>query len=572
MKTAKRIFLATALVALVATLGSFAAGTLAQGTAPVGHSTIHGRAIYEDTERPVRRAAVLLFADEDPGQSRTVVTDGRGEFIFKNIPAGHYHVVVDFPGYLNGFPQIDLKKRKATDVSVDGNSSAEITVRTERGGAITGKVTYPDGEPAVGAQVNVLIKNGKQWSHAPFVSAGAQTDDRGIYRIYPLQPGEYVVSVIEQSLLIEEREGGTMQTVGNKSLNPYYYSDAASIKTATIIQVDAGREVNNINLTLADRPTYHVAGTISASGKPLAGAYLRLGPHDEGLSGPTQMRPYGLAARADQDGRWSFNDIPDGTYDVELDPTADDLVTRSSQNGPVRTQRRFVGRRQQVTVAGADVLDVAMSLSEGGRISGTIVVEGDKPLPHSTEVRSKLLATAGSQDDTAGVNVDGASKGSFLIEGVPTGENYLIVRVFDRNYFVKSMMWNGRDLLRQTLKVQEGNEVKDVRIILSRDVGTLTGHIVLGQNKQPLVRGFFRLIPADEVRWNRSDAFVFGQTDNQGAFNVTGAPGEYILITLAPGDNRDMSIDEFRSRAAEAPHVMLKVGELSSAEVVVPLR
>jgi hypothetical protein len=88
---------------------------------------------------------------------------------------------------LYGFPRIDSNKRKATEVTVDGTSSAETVVSAERGGVITGKITYPDGEPAVGAQINVFMKEGKRWSHAQFVSSGAQTDDRGIYRIYPLE-------------------------------------------------------------------------------------------------------------------------------------------------------------------------------------------------------------------------------------------------------------------------------------------------------------------------------------------------------------------------------------------------
>jgi len=52
-----------------------------------------------------------------------------------------------------------------------------------------------------------------------FLPARKQTI-RGIYRIYPLQPGEYVLSVIEQSLVMEEREGGMMQTVGNNHSTP----------------------------------------------------------------------------------------------------------------------------------------------------------------------------------------------------------------------------------------------------------------------------------------------------------------------------------------------------------------
>lgn len=546
---------------------AFASRAIAQTTVPAGHSTIHGRAIYQDTERPVRRASVVLLSDEGSSQSRSSVTDGQGEFSFKNLTAGRYHVVVNYPGYLNGFPQIDLNKRKASEVTVDGTSSAEIVVRAERGGVITGKITYPDGEPAVGAQINVFIKAGKRWSHAPFVSSGAQTDDRGIYRIYTLEPGEYVISVIEQSLVIEEREGGTMQTVGNKSLNPYFYADASTLKSARVIPVEAGREVNNINITLAERATYKVAGTIVAGGKPLSGAYLRLGPSDEGLGGPTSMRPYGIPARADKEGQWVFPDVPDGTYEVELDSTSDQFNERSQDGGNERRQK-FISQPLRVTVAGADVTDLVMSLSLSGRISGSIIVEGEKPLPRSLDVVAELFRSDRSEYMASG-RVDAQAKGAFLIEGVAAGENILKVNVWNAEYFAKSITWNSRDLLRQPLKVPEGGELKDIRIILSSDMGRLTGHMISEENRKPLSSMPFMLIPADETRWTRMDSFLFLYTDKQGAFKATGPPGEYILLLMQPlRENQLAPLDYVRAHAATGTRVTLKPGEPGDVEVV----
>jgi len=500
MKTGKkRSFLTIVSAGFLVMITWTASSALAQTAAPQGHSTIHGRAIYQDTERPVRRAPVVLISDEDSSQSRTTVTDGRGEFSFKNLPAGRYHVIVNSTGYLNGFPQIDSNKRKATDVTVDGTSSAETVVSAERGGVITGKITYPDGEPAVGAQVNVFMKEGKRWSHATFVSSCAQTDDRGIYRIYPLQPGEYVLSVIEQSLVIEDREGGTMQTVGNKSLNPYFYLDASTLKSARVIQVELGREMNNINITLAERASYKVGGTVVAGGKPLSGAYLRLSPRDEGLGGPTLDRPYGIPARADKDGQWVFSEVPDGTYEIELDSTSDQFYERSQDEGN-KPRQKFIRQPLPVTVAGGDVSDLVISLSSGGRISGSIIVEGDKSLPRSIDVFSEILRSDRSQYMTSG-RVDAQSKGAFLIEGVAAGDNILRVRAWDGEYFVKSITWNSRDLLRQPLRVPEGGEVKDIRIILSADVGRLAGHMISGEDRKPLSSAPFMLVPADEMRW-----------------------------------------------------------------------
>ncbi len=556
MKMAKSILFTISSISLIALLASFSASISAQTNDPPGRSTVSVRAIYQDTERPVRRAAVQMFSEDLAIVSRQGVTDGRGEFRFKNVTAGQYRVYVGFPGFTSGGAGYD--HGKAVIVDVDGTSSVEVKIRAERAGAITGKITYPDGEPAIGAQINVLKKSGKRWEHAAIVSVGAHTDDRGIYRIYPLPAGEYVIGVIEQSLVIEERDGGTMQTTGNKSLNPYYYGGASNYSTAALIQVETGREVTNINVTLAERATYKVTGTIAASGMPMADAYLRLQPNQDGLSGPTLMIPYGLTAQANKDGQWSFSDAPDGVYNVELDQRARDVESKGIP--------RLVGQQQLVTVAGADVSGIVISLTEGGRVSGSIVVEGDKPLPRGGRVSLQPVNRASR--DSGSVSYELWAKGQFLIDGVSAGQHLLTVQTWDKNYFVKSITWTDRDLLRQPLKVTEGSEVKNVRIVLSRDVAIITGHLVSAEDKKPLGGEWFTLVPSDELRWVRTDSFIFGFTDKQGAFKVTGAPGEYILIMQTRNREPVTSIDYIRLRAA-GPRVNLKPGEQPDIEIAV---
>jgi hypothetical protein len=416
----------------------------------------------------------------------------------------------------------------------------------------------------------VLIKQGKQWSHAPFVPSGAQTDDRGIYRIYPLPPGEYVLSVIEQSLIIEERDRGVMQTTGNKSLTPYYYGDASNYKNAKIIQVDSGLEVTNINLTLAERATYKITGTIIANGKPLVDAYLRLTPQNEGLGGPTLMIPHGFPARSDKDGRWSFADVPDGGYQIELDSTSDQFRTEPV-DGSHKSGSKFVHRRLDVTVSGADVSDLIMGLSEGGRISGSIMVEGDKPLPRTIEVLAELSGSDPSQGSRASARVEPAAKGMFLIEAVAPGEHLLSARPWEGKYFVKSITWDGRDLMRQPLKVEELGEIKGVRIILSDEMGTLSGQLFSGGPGKALVRTSFLLAPVDEMRWTRREAIIFGRTDGQGAFRLSGAPGEYILCAQIMGQPQTTLVEYLKASCiAASPRVTLKRGEQSKVELLVP--
>src|SRR5262249_56325040 len=63
-----------------------------------------------------------------------------------------------------------------------------------KGGAITGRVTNAMGEPVIGVQVNAAMARGAEGSPDRGGSGSLRfTDDRGVYRIYGLSPGTYVV-------------------------------------------------------------------------------------------------------------------------------------------------------------------------------------------------------------------------------------------------------------------------------------------------------------------------------------------------------------------------------------------
>ena len=62
-----------------------------------------------------------------------------------------------------------------------------------RGGVITGMILDERGEPAVGAFVRVMRFMPGAGERRPQQMGGDNTDDRGIYRIHSLQPGDYAV-------------------------------------------------------------------------------------------------------------------------------------------------------------------------------------------------------------------------------------------------------------------------------------------------------------------------------------------------------------------------------------------
>jgi protocatechuate 3,4-dioxygenase beta subunit len=76
----------------------------------------------------------------------------------------------------------------------DGQKLEKANITLPRGSVVTGVVIDENGEPSPGTSVRVmrfLMRTGERTLQQ---NGQDQTDDRGMYRIYGLQPGEYIVS------------------------------------------------------------------------------------------------------------------------------------------------------------------------------------------------------------------------------------------------------------------------------------------------------------------------------------------------------------------------------------------
>ena len=527
--------------------------------APVkGKSTIKVHAIYDDNERPVRRARVAITLEEAPFGSRRGITDAKGDVTFNNVAAGSYKVSLMFTNFRGGGSDVVLAKGSAT---VDGSSRSDLTLRAKRAGALTGKITYSDGEPAISARVWALVRVDKQWRP---VFREAETDDRGVYRIYPIQEGEYLVSAVEEGWVTTQLpEGGESQRPSTISVSPYYYG-GTSLKTAEVIQVEAGREVSNLNITLTERALFKLSGTVLGAGVPLPGVPIALRVRDDNdPSSPVGFFGQGTRTESDQKGAWSFNDVPEGSYYVEV-INEQRFEPKPSED---RGLRRFVWEPFPVTVSNGDVENVLISASEGARVSGTVTVEGDKPAPPA-QISLKPTTGYGMQSSRYFTQTDPRTKGEFSIEGIAAGEHFLLVSVYSGTHYVKSVVWNNRDLLRFPLVLSEGNERKGVRVVLGDDPANARGRLT-NADHSPVSQKVIMFVPFDEQRWNTITR-NFARTDRQGNFIYQGAPGEYGLIFVPSREDANRWMDYAREQMRRAPRVTLKPGEQNLNEIVMP--
>jgi hypothetical protein len=169
--------------------------------------SISGTVTTGDTPPQAVRRAVLILTGASLTPSRSVLSDDQGRFSLVGLPAGNYTIAAVKPGYVSAtYGEKQPGRGPGIVVSLlAGQRHDGMHMRLIRGGVITGRIFDDGGRPFAGAPVTVMesrIVNGQQRFVTPPVGPGAVlepravTDDRGIYRIYGLPAGEYIVSAI----------------------------------------------------------------------------------------------------------------------------------------------------------------------------------------------------------------------------------------------------------------------------------------------------------------------------------------------------------------------------------------
>lgn len=522
---------------------------------------VKGRAVYEDTGQPAARQRVQLVAIEllanrrGPYRISTTITDANGEFTFAHPPAGEYYVV-SYPADAHvpsaesspfplqtGDPAADAAKleqykKDFPRITVSGDNPVEINLRVKNHhfGSISGRIVSADGTPVASAHVH-LLKTGEGGFGYSLIA-----DRDGAYHIRGLPTGEYVVSAAPGDKEPGTQGPRTMQGV----LGNTYYPSTIDPGLSPPVAVSPDLDVSDINITLAPLSLHRVAGTVrgEGDGHPIAGATVRLNKKGGDPTGIDQAMANYFSV-TDAQGRWVVNNLPDGEYTIDVRPTG--VLAEKLE--------RFVNKRQDITVGGSDVENLAIEVSLGGRVSGHVTVE------QSNEPAPSISIGIGSAITQVEAN------GEFTVTGVPEGEFPLSVMIRPPNvFYAKSIQVDGADLLCEKLKTRTGTEIKDVRIAIA-PASILTGRVLSASGRTPLSRVSVMLIPTDP-----SGAPAFsrpnGSTNAQGIFTVSGAPGEYFLVLWSLGEVPPHDVDSLRKSSPNTMRVTLGPGERKSMDLI----
>src|SRR5260370_13160556 len=153
------------------------------------NGTIRGRVVNEGGQ-PLADALVSIRTYGALVTGHSTTTDSEGNFEVNGLEPVAYLMFASYPGY--------VPAPRDPDVNPIGYYLVGDSVRLEmiKGGVITGIVTRATGEPVVAVPVRAYMIRDAKGQPARYGRPFREktTDDRGVYRIYGLAPGTYLVS------------------------------------------------------------------------------------------------------------------------------------------------------------------------------------------------------------------------------------------------------------------------------------------------------------------------------------------------------------------------------------------
>jgi len=598
-----RAAIAASLVAVVAAAAAHTqvrdpAAVQRDAVAPSGAAVVSGVLTTDTPPRPVRRATIRLSGAG--ASTRLVGTDDEGRFVFDALPAGTFTLSATKPGYVQTFFGSKHPGRgPGMPVAVVEGQHVEVALEIVRGAVITGTIVDARGNPTAKVPLAILGAGARTASARP---ARGVTDDRGVYRVFGLAPGDYLVAALpslgsgaagrgmasDVAATTEAEVRWARSTAGLASIPPagrpvtyapVFYPGTADAGSATRVTVAVGEERPGIDLALQIVPTARIAGTIvDAGGQPVPSAavflYPRRGdgssPADAIVSSGALTLPRATVTTAG----FSIPGVAPGEYTI-LARSGPSGRGRSAEPAPSTTALWCV---TDVTVEGRDQPDLVLRLVPGVKLSGTIRFEATSLTPPAdmSAIDLSLRALGSSLGLFSTLKVSVAANGAFtfasVVPWIYTLKATPAAAAGGARWILKSAVLNGRDLADGAFELKPGSDIAGLTITFTDRAAEISGRLI-DEAGRPLARYSVVVFPTNRTLWlpdSRRIRSAAPATD--GKFTVAGLPsGEYAIAAAEDIDAIDLADASFlKSLLASAFKVTLADGERKRQDLRIP--
>jgi len=494
--------------------------------ARIGTASISGRVVSADPDaRPVRHARVTCTAPE-LADGISLVTDEDGRFTCAGLPAGRYTVAVTRDGWISTAYGAIRPMRPGRPIAIAADQHADIIVPILRGAVITGVLLDENSQPAVNTTVVALrgaMQNGERRLVA--FGAGGVADDRGVYRIYGLPPGDYIVralppgSLAGQSDLVETNDRRV-------AFAATYFPGTPFATQASSLSIRGGEERDGIDFAIQKVGTARIDGILSpADRSPLpSGTIVTLVPAAE-ASSPDPEPGSVRAAQIPSDGSFSFSAVTPGVYT---------LLARA-------TQPKLAWASTQIAVDGEAVSGLALTLQPAISISGELRFARTR-LPAPADFTGWRITAEPVQPAAAALVPEPATidrDGRFVIGGIVPGRYRLNATpsagARASGWALRSASIGGIDSLDVPVVIQGTGAVPHAIVTFTDHATSLSGRL----QGAPVASGFtVVLFPDDRSLWlPRARRIQASIVSTDGAYSFTNVPpGDYWIAAVTDAE------------------------------------
>lgn len=570
------------------------AGVLAEPQKAPGTGLIVGQVIDAVSGKPMSGAIVTISGAGAAGRAGglpvqpalppRILTGPDGRFVFRDLPQGSFSISATKSGYSEGAYGRRRPGGPSQQVTLSEDERiGDIVVRLWKQAAISGSVVDEAGEPLVGVQVRALRRSFATGRRRFVSAATASTDDRGMYRLGSLVPGEYAVVTSTRQVSVplsaaQESQrtgtavastvfemGGTTSVPGTpmglQTGNVVYplgrgvpippppvggrlfvypatfHQSADALAQAMMVTLASGEERGAIDLQLHPVTTARVSGTI-------------VGPDPAGVTVPIRLRTLNdddpavdqdwPATVTDQQGGFTFPAVPAGEYSLRV---------------ATRVQPMHWAE-VPLTVGRSDVDGLTVNLQPGLRISGRVEFDGQLARPTDAQLAQVpvIIEQADIAWDMPGrtppTRID--ASGQFTTQGFAAGRYYVRIGGSPVGWMFRSAMHNGRDLSETPLDLHGGDATGIVITFTDRWTG-MRGVVRSPQGTPSAghVEATVVVFPTDPQAWTD-----FGPSPRRVRSAPTRRSGEFSFTSLPPGDYYAVALSDHLAADWQGPKFM----------------
>jgi hypothetical protein len=481
-----------------------------------GTAILRGQITDADTGVPIPRAVITarLFTRDSIQMAIQNVADHEGRFELLHLAAGAYqvsatagehrasHVREPFPvAHPSG--AVELVRLR------DGEVRSDINIALRRSLAISGRVVDEFGDPLVGITVRVSAAVGR-----PYASQRSRTtDDRGMFRVFGLVPGRYVVCA---QIYQRHPSRSTTIAIADRFVSTCYPSalDEAEGQVVTV----NGSDVEGVEIRMRRRRLLSTSGiAVDSTGAVAQSASITFHRFERsgGSSGTTNS----------SDGQFRFTGLVPGDYAVEAS-----LGGATTAGAPVAVvkERGYV----PVTLAEDHVTDLVVPMKPPAKVYGRLVFE-DGPPPAGSVAPLEVAAWPESGRFHVPIRPARVENDlSFTLNDL-SGRLRLSLQWPPRGWVVKSIRYRGIDI-KETAAEFVTDPAQQVEIVLTTRLAIVSGSVTddTGRPAAGACIVLLSTVPTQPV------SGVYGRTPmdvvtRDGRFTLPGvAAGDYLLVTI----------------------------------------